>query len=403
VYSKTALHSYTYTAINKNGERIHGSENSACKPALYSRLEMQSLYVIRIKKKKNTHNKMKRIKPCEIEAWLHKFEQSLNANITILQSLELLLMRETHTGLKDITTTILNDIASGNPLSSSLEKHPSYFSPTAISFVKAGEASGDLCCALHKLNAFLEQKRALKRILKKALTYPCTVLGIAILITTGLLLFVIPQFEKIYESMGGALPYPTQLLITASGYVLPFLGTLSSLVFIGISSAQYLFKKSTRCRNRWHALQLKIPILNHLLIKNALIGWCQLCASLLAAGLPLNETLNLSADAIHSTYIRQQLKQSHSKICQGSNFSQALSDTILFDKADLQLITLAEHTGTLDQMIKHIGTLHNKVFREKIEHACQLLEPLLMLVLAIIIGGLVLVMYLPVFQLGNVL
>jgi type IV pilus assembly protein PilC len=297
---------------------------------------------------------------------------------------------------------IKSDVEAGTSLHEALSKHPLYFDDLYVNLVEAGEQAGALEGLLDKIASYKEKTEALKKKVQKALFYPAAVLAVAIVVTIILLIFVIPQFETLFKGFGADLPAFTQMVINLSRFVQSD-GIYIALVVGGIFYTFFYFKKrSKRMREFLDRMALKVPIIGPILNKAAIARFARTLSTMFAAGVPLVEALESVAGATGNIVYENAVMRMRDEVATGQRLQRAMESTGLFPNMVVQMIAVGEESGSLDTMSGKVATFYEAEVDNAVDSMSSLLEPLIMVILGVLVGGLVIAMYLPIFKLGAV-
>lgn len=343
-----------------------------------------------------------RVRPSDLSLMTRQLAALLRAGVPLLQSLDMLSRSLTSVALLNIVQQVHNDVASGSALHEALASHPAHFTRLYTSMVQAGESAGILDTMMERLAHTLEKNEALRSRVRSALVYPTAVMGVAISVLVLILVFVVPVFEDVFKSFGAELPWATQIVValsdglSASGPVAVVVALLCLWFWQRPQAGQAQFKAA---KDRW---LLKLPMLGPLMGTAVVARWAQTLSALLSAGVPLAEALGPVAQACdHSVYegVTLQLQR---QVTQGSRLSEGMAQSDRFPPMIVQLCATGEETGAMDQLLARAGGLMETELDDRVNGLSSLLEPLIIVVLGGLIGGILVAMYLPIFRLGQV-
>jgi type IV pilus assembly protein PilC len=343
-----------------------------------------------------------RVRPGDLSLMTRQLAALLRAGVPLLQSLDMLSRSLTSAALLNIVQQVHNDVASGSALHEALARHPAHFTRLYTSMVQAGESAGILDTMMERLAHTLEKNEALRSRVRSALVYPTAVMGVAISVLVLILVFVVPVFEDVFKSFGAELPWATQIVValsdglSASGPVAVMVALLCLWFWQRPQAGQAQFKAA---KDRW---LLKLPMLGPLMGTAVVARWAQTLSALLSAGVPLAEALGPVAQACdHSVYegVTLQLQR---QVTQGSRLSEGMAQSDRFPPMIVQLCATGEETGAMDQLLARAGGLMETELDDRVNGLSSLLEPLIIVVLGGLIGGILVAMYLPIFRLGQV-
>ena len=353
------------------------------------------------KKSKPILSNQKKLKPADVAIFSRQLATMLKAGVPLVQSFEIVGSTAENDKMREIIKEIHFEVASGSSLALSLAKHPKYFDKLYCGLVSSGESSGTLETMLDRIATYKEKSEKLKAKIRKALTYPTAVVFVAVIVTAILLIKVVPQFAATFKNFGAELPFYTRLILELSNFTQDWW-----LVFtIGISILAYLFtkKKSRTFSNFVDGAIIKIPIIGPIL-RNAIIArFSRTLSTTCSAGVPLVDALDSTAGAVGNYVYSKAIGNAKENIAAGSALSQSLSHTKLFPNVLMQMVAVGEESGTLDDMLGKVADYYEDAVDDAVENLSSLLEPLIMAILGILIGGLMIAMYLPIFLLGSVI
>jgi type IV pilus assembly protein PilC len=331
----------------------------------------------------------------------------MSAGIPLSQAFELLSQsivgtRATQKTFGAILQTLRSDVNAGQSLHSTFQKHPHVFNQHYCSLLYAGESAGILDTILDRLADTLEAQATLKAKLKNALLYPASILTIAVLVLVLILLWVVPVFEDVFKSMGATLPWATQILIDLSFWLGHWAGVLSGTFFVFMALLRWSHQKSLRFQINFEKMLFAMPIVGPLLQTAMVVKWSQTLSALLQAGVPLAEALTPASAASVSPNLAQATLELTMRIQEGHSLSKAMSKSKLFSAMTIQMCAIGEETGSLDSMLQRAAKLMESDVNQQIGNLSTLLEPIIMVMLGSLIGGILLALYLPIFNLGQV-
>jgi type IV pilus assembly protein PilC len=346
--------------------------------------------------------KNKNISTLDMALFFRQLAALIAAGVPILQGFDILRQSQTNKTLQQLLTVIRTDLEAGNELSWCLSQFPRHFDTLTCYLIKIGEQSGTLSSILDRIALYKEKIFAIKNKIKQALFYPAIVLIVAFAVSLTMLTMVIPRFAELFQSMHSALPLFTQMIIHFSAWVchyycLLLLPPLTVLLLI------YYFKSSTFLRYKIEYFILQIPYFRVIYMKIILSRFCHTLATTFAAGLPISESLKTIAYANGSYIYAQAILKLQIQITKGQQLHQAMQKQLLFPKLVVQMVKIGEESGTLTQMLEKIAAIYEADIDHWVTLCGHLLEPLIITILGVLIGGLVIAMYLPIFKLGTVL
>jgi type IV pilus assembly protein PilC len=324
----------------------------------------------------------------------------IDAGLPIVQCLDILAQQSGSKLLCKTLTTVKQDVEGGSTLADALRKHPKIFDDLYVNMVEAGEAGGILNTILNRIALFIEKANRLKKKVKGAMIYPCAIVGVAVIVVAVLMIFVIPVFAELYGSMGQALPLPTQICINISNWFVAYwyvlvVGAVS--VFMGVS----FYYKTPIGHMNIDSLLLRMPIIGDLLRKVAVARFSQNLSLLLSSGVPILDGLSICAKTAGNKVVEKAIMESRISISQGKTVAEPLRDSKIFPPLVCQMVAVGESTGGLDTMLKKVAELYEEEVDDAVNNLTAMMEPMIMVVLGVVLGGLVVAMYLPIFQMGS--
>ena len=343
------------------------------------------------------------ITPADIAIFMRQLSTMLAAGIPLVQSFEIVGNGHENAAMQKLIMSVKADVEGGSALAESLAKHPLYFDDLVINLVEAGEQAGALEALLDKIATYKEKTEALKKKIKKALTYPGAVLAVAFVVTTILLIFVIPAFEDLFKGFGADLPTFTRKVIGLSIFVREKGFYLAALIGGSVFGFLYFKKRSKKMRHYLDRMMLKAPIIGPILEKAAIARYSRTLATMFAAGVPLVEALESVAGATGNIVYEVGVLEMRDEVATGLRLQQAMENTDLFPNMVIQMIAVGEESGSLDEMSSKVADFYEEDVDNAVDNLSSLLEPMIMAILGVLVGGLVVAMYLPIFKMGAVI
>jgi type IV pilus assembly protein PilC len=394
--------SYVYEGVDKTGQKVKGRVLAASEQEARARLRTQGIARRRIRKQTGIIKNKKRIQTSDIAIFSRQLSTMMQAGIPMVQAFEIIGKGHENPSMQKLIYDIKADVEAGTTLHESLAKHPFYFDDLFVNLIEAGEHAGALETLLDKIATYKEKTEALKKKIKKALFYPAAVMVVAIIVTVILLLFVIPQFEAIFKDFGADLPAFTMMVINLSKFVQAY-GTILGLVLGGGIYAFFYFKKRSKpMRQGIDRLLLKIPVVGEILTKASIARFARTLSTMFAAGVPLVEALTSVAGATGNIVYENATLNIRDQVATGQRLQLSLEQTGLFPNMVVQMIAVGEESGSLDAMSAKVADFYEADVDAAVDAMSSLLEPLIMVVLGVLVGGMVIAMYLPIFKMGSV-
>lgn len=393
---------YEWTGMDKKGNRVKGKSLAPDEAALRADLRRQGIVPARIKKQATAFKSGGAVKPEDIAVFSRQLATMLASGIPLVQAFEIVGNGHEKPSVQKLILDVKADIEGGSALHEALAKHPLYFDDLYVNLVEAGEQAGALETLLDKIATYKEKTEAIKKKVKKALFYPAAVLAVAVVVTLILLIFVIPQFESLFKGFGADLPAFTQFVITLSKFV-QAQGVFLAMIAGGAGYAFFYFKKrSRRMREFLDRLSLKLPIIGPILVKSAIARYARTLSTMFAAGVPLVEALESVAGATGNIVYENAVMKMRDEVATGQRLQRSMENTGLFPNMVNQMVAVGEEAGALDQMTAKVADFYEAEVDNAVDSMSSLLEPLIMAILGVLVGGLVIAMYLPIFKLGAV-
>jgi len=399
------LEVFLWQGLNRKGKKISGELSAANLLELKAQLRKQGITPGRIKKKPKPLFGMsgdKAIIPADIAIITRQIATMLGAGVPLVQTIEMIGKGHNNGNMQKLLAEVGNKLQSGIPLSECLREHPKYFDDLYCDLVNSGEQSGSLETIYDRIATYKEKAEALKSKIKKAMTYPIAVLVVAVIVTSILLIFVVPVFQEIFASFGAELPAFTLFVVGIS----EFMQAYWYLGLAGIFAVGYLFKKahlnSQDFRDSVDKKILKLPVIGDLLEKAAVARFARTLSTTFAAGVPLPDALESAAGASGNAVFRDAILEIRSEVMSGMQMNLAMRNCSIFPDMVIQMVAIGEESGAVDDMLAKVATVYEQQVDDAVDSLTSLLEPMIMAVLGVVIGGLIIAMYLPIFQIGMV-
>jgi len=395
---------FVWEGTDRKGKKVKGKSMATNEAAVRADLRRQGVVPSRIKKQsKGMFGGGGTITPLDIAIFSRQLATMLSAGIPLVQSFEIVGTGHENAAMQKLIMAIKGDVEGGSSLTEALAKHPLYFDDLFINLVEAGEQAGALETLLDKIATYKEKTEALKKKIKKALTYPAAVLVVAFVVTAILLIFVIPAFEDLFKGFGADLPTFTRMIIDLSVFVREKGWYLAIMMGAGVGTFLY-FKKRSRAMRHWlDRLSLKMPIIGGILQKAAIARYARTLSTMFAAGVPLVEALESVAGATGNIVYEIGVLEMRDEVATGQRLQQAMENTDLFPNMVIQMIAVGEESGSLDDMSSKVADFYEEDVDNAVDNLSSLLEPMIMAILGVLVGGLVVAMYLPIFKMGSVI
>lgn len=365
-----------------------------------AKLARRQIKVIQVTKLKNA--RQKRITQADITVFTRQLSTMMKAGLPLMQAFDIVAKGHTNASMTKLLLEVRGDIEQGMSMADAFAKRPKYFDDFYSNLVRAGETGGVLETLLDKLATYKEKTQAIKKKVKSALTYPAAVVVVAIALVIVMMMFVLPEFGKVYDGMGVPLPALTQFMMNISNFFVAY-GWIIIILLIGsvVGFFQWL-NRSPKLQKRVDAALLKMPIFGNIVRKAVLARWARTTSTLFAAGVPLVETLDSVAGAAGNVIYEEATRDIRSKVNQGISLTSGMQGTELFPNMMVQMASIGEETGALDDMLNKAAEFYEEEVDIAVSQLSSLMEPIIMVVLGGIIGVILVAMYLPLFNLGNV-
>jgi type IV pilus assembly protein PilC len=393
---------YSWSGMDKKGQRVSGKSLAPDETALRADLRRQGIAVSRVKKQSSAFKSGGKVKPEDIAVFSRQLATMLAAGIPLVQSFEIVGNGNDKPAMQKLILDIKGDVEGGTSLHEALGKHPLHFDDLFVNLVEAGEQAGALETLLDKIATYKEKTEALKKKVKKALFYPSAVLAVALIVTCILLIFVIPQFESLFKGFGADLPAFTQFVINMSRGLQDNGIYIAAVIGGAVWTFLYFQKRSKAMREFLDRAMLKFPIIGPILYKSAIARFSRTLSTMFAAGVPLVEALESVAGATGNIVFENAVMKMRDEVATGQRLQRAMENTGLFPNMVIQMIAVGEEAGALDAMSGKVATFYEAEVDNAVDSMSSLLEPLIMAILGVLVGGLVIAMYLPIFKLGAV-
>jgi type IV pilus assembly protein PilC len=394
---------FTYTARALNGDLRTATIEAPNRDEVVAQLKRQRLNVVKIdeasvaKKKKGGG----KIKMRDIVIFTRQFSTMINAGLPLVQALDILAKQSENPALKDVTNAVVFDVESGHTVADALGKHPKAFSELYVNMVAAGEAGGILDTILMRLATFMEKNDALVRKVKGAMIYPGVISSVAFIAISVLLIFVIPVFEKMFASVGLPLPLPTRVVIAMSNFLRGIGGVVT---VVAVVAGVFFTKKYYATNNGKLAidkLMLKAPVLGDVLRKSAVSRFTRTLGTLIGSGVSILDGLEITAKTAGNRVISDAIMDSRTSIAGGETIAAPLQKSNVFPPMVISMIAVGEQTGGLDEMLSKIADFYDEEVDAAVSNLLSLMEPVMIVFLGVVVGGMVVAMYLPIFDMIN--
>jgi type IV pilus assembly protein PilC len=393
---------FIWEGKDKRGHKIRGKTLAANEAALRADLRRQGVAPTRVKTQSAAFRRGGKVTNEDIAVFSRQLATMMSAGIPMVQAFEIIGNGHEKPAMQKLVLDIKANIEGGSTLHESLAKFPLYFDDLFVNLVEAGEQAGALETLLDKIATYKEKTEALKKKIKKALFYPAAVLVIAVVVSVILLIFVIPQFEELFKGFGADLPAFTQMIVYLSRFV-QHQGWWMGIIVIGAFYAFfYFYKRSRNMQRAIDRIMLKFPIIGPILQKSAIARFSRTLSTMFAAGVPLVEAMQSVAGATGNIVYEEATLRMKDEVATGQRLQRAMENVGLFPNMVVQMIAVGEESGSLDTMSAKVAEFYEAEVDNAVDSMSSLLEPMIMAILGILVGGMVIAMYLPIFKLGQV-
>lgn len=399
---------YAYKVRDSEGKLIAGTLEADNQTLVASRLRQMGYIPVSIEAKSSGGMRKdisipgfsNRVGLKEVALFSRQFATLISSGLTLIRSLGILISQTQNPTLAKIINEVREEVERGSALSLAMAKHPKAFGRLFVAMVRAGEAGGGLDQSLLTLANMLEKQAALRAKIKSAMAYPVVVLSLVLMIVAAMILFIVPVFKGIYASLHGTLPLPTRLLITVSGFAVKFFIPII-LVIVAAVFAVRRWKKTPSGRAAWDTTMLKLPIFGQLLRKTAIARFCSTFSSLLTAGVPVLESLEITKETVNNVVVARAVDAMSDGVRRGEPLAGRLSEQPIFPPMVAQMMSVGEETGALDAMLGRAATFLDEEISRTVEALTSLLEPVMIVVLGSCVGTMVVCLYLPMFNVNK--
>jgi type IV pilus assembly protein PilC len=393
---------FLYKGVDRKGKNVSGEISSTNLASVKAQLLKQGIRPKTVKRMPKPRGGGKAIKPMDIALFTRQMATMMKAGVPLVQSFEIVADGVEKKNLADLIRAIRDEVASGTAFAKALEKHPKYFDDLFCSLVDSGEQSGSLETMLDRIATYKEKTEKLKAKIKKALTYPIAVVVVAVIVTGVLLVKVVPQFAETFGSFGAKLPAFTLFVLGLSEFAQKYwyiglFGMIGAVFLIG-----YLKRTNKKFAHFLDRLMLRIPIIGKIVFESIIARFARTLSTTFAAGVPLIDALQSVSGATGNIVYEEASLKVRDDVSTGTQLNVSMRATRLFPSILLQMTAIGEESGALDEMLDKVATYYEESVDNQVDSLTSLLEPLIMSVLGVLVGGLLIAMYLPIFQLGNV-
>lgn len=396
---------FVWYGVNRKGKKINGELSAHNVIELKAQLRKQGITPSKVKKKAKPLFGLggdKAITPSDIAIISRQIATMLSAGVPLVQTIEMIAKGHNNVHMQKMLTDIGHKLSSGIPLSDCLRDHPRYFDDLYCDLVASGEQSGSLETIYNRIATYKEKAEALKAKIKKAMTYPIAVLVIATIVTSILLIFVVPVFQEIFAGFGAELPAFTLFVVGISNFMVAYWHIGLGAIFAFIFLFRRAHRNSRKLRDQVDRKILKLPVIGDLLKKAAVARYARTLSTTFAAGVPLIDALESAAGASGNAVFRDAILEVRAEVTSGMQMNLAMRNCNIFPDMVIQMVAIGEESGAVDEMLSKVANVYESEVDNAVDNLTALLEPIIMVVLGVVIGGLIIAMYLPIFQIGMI-
>lgn len=399
---KQKLYTFNWEGLDKKGKKLQGQVEAISVAYVNAILRRQGINPTKVRKQQQAlFQRKKKITPKDISVFTRQFATMVQSGIPIVQGIEIVSKGHENPSMQTLLTSVKQDIESGTNLSSALGKHKIYFDNLYCNLVAAGEQAGILDSILDKVATYKEKIEAIKGKIKSALFYPAAVIVVAFIVTAILMIFVIPQFESMFKNFGAELPAMTQMVINISHFFQEFWWLMLGIIVGSIVGIGYTYKRSDKMQHTVDRMILRAPVVGDIVKKATIARYARTLGTMFAAGVPLVESLDSVAGATGNRVYYEGVMAIKNEVTTGTHLRVAMEHTGLFPNMVVQMVAIGEESGELDKMLGKVADFYEAEVDDAVEALSSLIEPFIMAFLGIVIGGLVIAMYLPIFKMAS--
>jgi type IV pilus assembly protein PilC len=391
---------FEWEGRDKSGKQVRGELRANGENQVKSTLRRQAITPTKIKRRRMRSGKS--IKPKDLALFTRQLATMMKAGVPLLQAFDIVGRGNTNPSVTKLLNDIRNDVETGTSLSTAFRKYPVYFDNLYCNLIEAGESAGILDQLLDRLAVYMEKTEAIKSKIKSALMYPITVLIVAFVVVTIIMIFVVPSFKQVFASFGGELPGPTLMVIAMSEFFVKYwyliFGTLGGGIYFFLES----WKRNVQMQAFMDRLMRKLPIFGALVEKSCIARWTRTLSTMFAAGVPLVEALDSVGGAAGNVVYAEATLKIQQEVSTGTGLTAAMGNANLFPSMVLQMCAIGEESGSIDHMLGKCADFYEAEVDDMVAGISSLMEPIIIVILGTVIGGIVVAMYLPIFKLGQV-
>ena len=391
---------FAWEGKDRNGKNVRGEMRAAGDALVNASLRKQGILVTKIKKQ--TFRRGKKIRDKDVTLFTRQLATMMKAGVPLLQAFDIVGRGHSNASVSKLLNDVRSDIETGSSLNQAFRKYPLYFDPLFCNLVSAGEQAGILDSLLDRLATYKEKILAIKSKIKAALFYPAAVVGVGFIVTAVIMIFVIPAFKSVFSSFGADLPGPTLVVMAISDFFVQWWYLIFGILFGGLYFFFQAWRRSPKIQAVMDRLLLQAPIFGALVRKSAIARWTRTLATMFAAGVPLVEALDSVGGASGNWVYAEATKKVQADVSTGVSLTNAMQNTNVFPNMVVQMVSIGEESGSLDSMLSKVADFFEAEVDDAVDALASLIEPLIIVVLGVLVGGMVIAMYLPIFKLGQV-
>ena len=393
---------FAWEGTDKKGNKKSGESVGTSEALVRAELRRKGINPTKVKKKGKSAAVGKKITPKDIAVFMRQLATMMSAGVPLVQSFEIIGNGHENPRMATLLLTVKADVEGGNTLAASMEKHPLYFDKLVCNLIGAGEQAGTLETLLDKIATYKEKTEAIKGKIKKALFYPAAVIIVAFVITCVLMIFVIPAFKDLFAGFGADLPALTQFVIDLSNFFVAYWWAIFSAIGGTVFGLIQFYKRSKAAQDLMDRTIIKVPIIGPVLNKAVVARFARTLATMFSAGMPLVDSLETVAQASGNIVYEEKIRIMRDEVATGNQMNVSMKESGLFPSMVVQMVAIGEETGAIDTMLSKVADFFEEEVDNAVDALTSLLEPLIMAFLGVVIGGLVVAMYLPIFKMGSV-
>jgi len=397
--AKAKEYSYLWEGKDKTGKLVKGEMRAPGEASVSAHLRRQGINISKVKRLRGSTQK---VSEKDISLFTRQLATMMKSGVPLLQAFDIVGKGHSNPSVARLLFDIKTDVETGSSLQQAFKKYPLYFDELYCNLIGAGEAAGILDSLLDRLATYKEKIQAIKSKIKSALFYPVSIIVVAFLITAVIMIFVIPAFEELFSSFGADLPAPTLVVMAISKVFVTYWWAIFGGLGGGLYTFFYFWKRSRKMQDAMDRIMLKLPIFGHLIKIASIARWARTLSTMFAAGVPLVEAFDSVAGAAGNAVYFDATKYIQREVTTGNSLTVAMQNTEVFPSMVLQMVAIGEEAGSLDAMLSKVADFYEQEVDDAVEALSSLMEPIIMVVLGTLIGGMVVAMYLPIFKMGQV-